>query len=367
MATETVLTKRVMLDAFRQKANPTLFLSSWFRTPPQNITNKKKVVIDVKRNEEMIAVDVIRSTGGNFNNNKRFTTKEYEPPMYNEYASVMPEELLDRLPGMTEYSEIMNAAQLLAIITDDQVELKDKILRAIEWQAANVLFTGTNILINNDTIDFKQKGTHSFNAATSWATAGSADPIADLATALELNRKDGKVNSNIVVFGKQAWNDFLNIDSAKEKFNFRRVNLIDIGPPVFNELGATFHGMITVGSYEVQAWTYPQYYLVPSGFSLPNQGTLQPYVPTDLVLVIPSPELIRMDLVFAGIPDLTNRVDPVFASMFNVTSIPTLRAIDFHPYAFTDDKKLTMEYGVRSAPLCIPTQIDGYSVIDSRP
>ena len=115
MATDTVLIKRTMLEAFKQKAKPTLFLSSWFQTPPKNITNKKKVVIDVKRNEEMIAVDVIRSTGGNLNNSKRFTTKEYEPPMYDEYAVTTADELLDRLPGMTEYATVSEEFNALAM------------------------------------------------------------------------------------------------------------------------------------------------------------------------------------------------------------------------------------------------------------
>ena len=87
MATDTVLEKRVMLEAFKQKANPTLFLSQWFRTTERDIFRSRKAVIDVKRNKEEIAIDVVRGTGGRLNNNKRFTTKEYRPPMYDEYMS----------------------------------------------------------------------------------------------------------------------------------------------------------------------------------------------------------------------------------------------------------------------------------------
>ena len=59
-----------------------MFLSGFFQSPERNKTRSRKVVIDVKRNEETIAVDVVRGSGGRLNINKRFTTKEYVPPVY---------------------------------------------------------------------------------------------------------------------------------------------------------------------------------------------------------------------------------------------------------------------------------------------
>lgn len=366
MATDTVLLKRTMLEAFKQKKSPTMFLSSFFRTPPRNITDKKKVVIDIKRNDEHIAVDVIRGTGGNLNNNKRFTTKEYEPPVYDEYTTLTDQELFDRMPGMTEYDEMSNAAQVLALVTDDQIEQQEKILRAIEKQAADVLFSGIVTLINNDTIDFKQKASHQIDASVAWNVPATANPIGDFINALDVNRKDGKVESKIAIFGADAWEDFLSVNKMEDRFNLRRVNKADIIPSSINDMGATFHGVFSVGSYELQAWTYPQFYLVPEGYGLPNEGTLVPYVPTDLVLVLPTPDQIRLDLVYAGIANITDRVDPRLRAL-GLTRIPTRARADFAPYVYTDVPSVSLKAGVRSAPLCIPTQIDGYSVIDTRP
>ena len=358
MATE--LGKKTMLRAFKQKKSPSMFLTGFFQSPEQNKFKSRKVVIDVKRNEEMIAVDVIRGSGGRLNINKRFTTKEYIPPMYDEYTSLFEEELNERMPGRTEYDTDEYIAQAIAIITDDQVENQEIILRAIEKQASDMFFTGTVVLLNNDTIDFKQKATHQINAATVWSDSDNALPLDDLAGAAEVNRKDGKVDSDIIVMGEQALQEFFATAQVKDSANFRRINIMDIMPPSINVDGAAFHGQLTVGAYNMQLWTYPQFYYVPMGYSLPNEGTLVPFVPTDKVLVTSS--MIRMDLVYAGIPEVVNRVSPELAAM-GITGIPVNIPADFHPYGFTDDERTNIKAGVRSAPLCIPTQIDGYSVI----
>lgn len=354
------LVKNTMLEAFKQKASPTMFLSGFFRTPPRNITRSKKVTIDIKRNDELIAIDVIRGTGGNLNLNKRFTTKEYIPPVYDEYSTINEEELLDRLPGMTEYESPEYMAAVLAKITDDQVENLDKILRSIEKQASDVLFTGTVVLINNDTIDYKQKTTHAFNAATVWSDVDNAKPLDDIQTAAGLNRADGKITSDVLVMGETALQEFLATAQVKDQGAFRIVERLSIKPPVMNDEGAAFHGIVSAGAYKFQLWSYPQLYRVPVGSGLPNEGDLVPYVPADKVLVTGSN--IRLDLVYAGIPSVVNRVAPEMAAM-GITGMPVNAMGDFHPYGYTDNDRLNLKAGVRSAPLCIPTQIDGYSII----
>lgn len=358
----TSLAKKTMGAAFKQKKAPTMFLSGFFQTPPRNITRSRSIVFDIKRNDEALAVDVVRGTNGRMNENKRFTTKEYVPPMYDEYSPFDEEELLDRGPGNTEYEDPSFMAELLARLTDDQVEHQEKILRAIEKQAADALFTGTVVLINNDTVDFKQKATHNFTTAIDWDAAGGL-PLDDLATAADLNRQDGKIESDIAIMGAQALKDFINNAQVQKFGDFRRINQMDITPPVMNTEGAAFHGEVTVGSRRLQVWSYPQFYKVPTGFGLANEGTLVPYVPTDKVVVLGS--TIRFDLVFAGIAEIVDRVDPRLQGL-GITALPSRIATDFHPYALVDQNATNIKTGVRSAPLCIPTQIDGYTVIDTK-
>lgn len=359
----TQLAKIAMLAAFKQKIGAFMFLSSFFQTPPSNIVRARTVRIDVKRNGEKIAVDIVRGTGGRNNINKRFTSKEYAPPVYDEYTHLYEEELNDRQLGEDEYQTPEYMAGVVARVTDDQSEIHDMVLRAIEYQASQVMFNGTITLQNNESLDFKQKATHQIIVGTTWANV-AADALGDLQGACTVVRKDGKVNCDIAIMGETAIGHFLNNTAVKAILDNRRMERGQIVEPRFNTEGATFHGTISAGDYTLELWAYPQFYEVPEGYGLANEGTLQPYVPADKVCVISSKT--RFDLVFAGIPQLVNRVSPELAGM-GITGVPQNVAGDFQPYAFTDDKKTCLEVGVRSAPLCIPTQIDGFAVLDVIP
>ncbi|MBP7735948.1 MAG: major capsid protein [Spirochaetes bacterium] len=355
--------KKTMLAAFKQKKAPTMFLSSWFKTTDRDIFRSRKAVIDIKRQKEQIAVDVVRGTGGLLVSNKRFTTKEYTPPLYDLYNSYFEEELNERLPGGTEYDNPDYLAQIIATITDDQVEVQEMIMRAIEWQAANIFVTGTVPLINGDTIDYKMKATHSLPVGTVWSNT-SAAPITNIKDACQLNRKDGLVESTVAIFGDTAWANFLARIKADGSLNILNAELGKITMPVANANGAVFHGEFVAGSFRLQAWTYPQYYDVPTGYGLSNEGTKQPYIPTDKVLILPMSNAIDLRLIYAGIPELVNRKDAQLQAL-GIDRYPANVRGDFLPYAFTDDERTCLKVGVRSAPLCVPTQIDGWCVINT--
>ena len=366
------LEKKTMLRAFRQKKAPTMFLASWFKTSPQDIFKSLTCVIDVKRNNEMIAVDVVRGTDGVHNKNNRFTTKEYAPPFYDEYFSYFADELNKRMPGNHEYENPDYIPQLIALMTDDQVISQEKILRAIEKMAADTLLTGKIVLINGDTIDFKQKTTHNFDAAIDWDEASTAKPWVELEKAATLNRKDGKTTSKIVVAGENAMVWLLDATKMQTRLNFRRADLVDIKPPGMNADGAVFHGMITAGAYNLQLWTYPQFYEIPTDAELglpsgtvTNAGTTQPYIPLDRVLVLPEPGAIDLRLVYAGIPTVVNQTDPAINGL-GLPAVPATVRTDFHPYALLDTQKSCIKAGVKSSPLTIPTQIDGWCEFDAK-
>jgi hypothetical protein len=236
-------------------------------------------------------------------------------------------------------------------------------------QAAQIFFNGGIVTLQNaDNVDYKQKTSHNFNVGTNWSNS-AATPWSDLAAACQLNREDGKVavGEFVAVFGETAWENYLTRSEGRN--DVLNVKLDDISPPVMNTEGAAFHGIITAGSYRLQAWTYPQVYEVPTaadlgGLTLPNAGTLQPFVPADHVLVVPPSNAIDLRLVFAGIPRVVPAVDPGLIAM-GLTRVPQGMAGDFHPYTYVDDKKATLEVGVQSAPLAIPTQIDGFTTMDT--
>ena len=347
-------TRRAMGEVFKKKANPTKFLSSMFRSPDSNKKDTVEIVVDIKRNGERIAIDVVRGTGGRNNVNKRFTTKTYTPPTYNEFGNYNENERLQRALGKTEYDE-NTMADVIAAITDDQVDLQDTILRAIEKQAADAFFTGTVVLINHDTLDFKQKGTHQITPSPVWSNA-SGVPLDDLQGGATFNRKDGQTTTKDFIMGENCWKVLKNNAQFKEFADFRRVDQINVRPPVMNSDGANFHGTLTIGEYVINLWTYPQFYFVPTGFGLANEGTLVPYIPTNKGWL--GTIGARFDLYFAGIAKLVP-ADPRLVA-FGIQQIPQTMKGDFHTYGFTDIPGKNVIYGVESAPLCVPTDLDTF-------
>jgi len=346
--------RRAMGVVFKKKANPTGFLSSMFQSPDSNKSDTVEIVFDIKRNGEDLAIDIVRGTGGRNNVSKRFTTKTYTPPVYDEFANFNENERLNRAIGRTEYDE-HTMAEVIAAITDDQVLLQDKILRSIEKQAADAFFTGTVVLINNDTVDFKQKSSHKITPSPIWSNA-SGVPIDDFADGALLNRKDGLTNTTDAIFGATALQLLFNNAQFKEKADFRRVDGMNIKPPVMNSEGANFHGILTIEDWVINLWSYPQFYLVPTGFSLANEGTKVPYIPTDKVWL--GNINARFDLLFAGISKLVT-ADPRLASI-GISQIPQTMRGDFHIYGAVDEFGANVKYGVKSAPLCVPTDIDSF-------
>ena len=350
--------RRTMGRVFRKKANPTGFLASRFQSPDANKFDSVEVVIDIKRNSEDVAVDIVRGTGGRFNANKRFTTKTYTPPAYNEAGNYNENERLKRALGKTEYDE-NTMADVINAITDDQVILSDKIKRAIELQAANAMFTGTVPLINNETVDFKLKATHEIAPAVDWSHADGV-PIDDLAGGALLNRKDGIAKTTDAIFGTDALNLLFNNAQflAKANVQWEKVENMSFKPPVMNSDGANFHGRLTIGDWVINVWTYPQFYKVPTGFNLANEGTLVPYVPTDKVWL--GSFDAEFNLYFGGIPKLVP-ADPRLAS-FGISQLPQSIKGDFHLYGYTDIPGKNVVYGVESAPLCVITDTDSMCI-----
>ncbi len=363
------LERQVMIELFEQKSPNTMFLSSFFRRDPMWVVDTNEVEMDVVRDNEKISIDVTPFTAGRLNVKKRWTTKKYKPPMHDEYHSYEGKEFLDRLPGVNPYAPANNVAALLGKITDDQASLQKKINRAIEKMASDVFFSGKIVTLSDEEIDFKMKASHQIDAVGAW-NGGSADIPADLLGMAEVLRKDGKVTMTDLIFGSNAWENFLQDNSLTDRYNFRRVELVDISMPTLNTEGAAFHGIIAVGSYQVRCWTYPQFYDVPTDAevgvdsgTITNAGqTSVAYVPEDLVLGIGTNVDLRM--AFGGIPHIINRPDPRLEAL-GIDGIPYAMARDFHPYALLDKKENAMLVGVKSRPLTIPAQIDGFAFIDS--
>mgnify|MGYP000129477933 CR=1 FL=1 len=144
-------TTKVMLAAYEQDAEPTMFLSGMFQSPPRNFHNSEEVEIDIVRSDEEISIAIQDlSTGARHNSNDLYTNKAFKPPIHKEKGPINAHNLIKRQPGSDPFQAVDFQANAITQGMDLGRKLQRKILRAIEQQSSQVLTTGTVTLVNGD-------------------------------------------------------------------------------------------------------------------------------------------------------------------------------------------------------------------------
>ena len=347
------------LQLFVQMRRPVNFLSRFFTVKPGGIYNGDKVAIDIQRFDEDVAIAVKKCTGPNLNTIDVFTTKEFTPPAFAEAITLDVCSLINRTAGVDPYSDAYNSyfAQATQKIMTGFMLIDDKIQRAVELQASQVLQTGMINLLNaaGDTsyeIDFKPKATHFPTVTTAWSDP-SADILGDLESLAEVIRADGKIDPNTLILDSLSLNNMLNNTVIKERADIRRYNLVQIDPRFANS-GATFYGTMFGGSYEFSIWTYPETYKDPQ-----TEAATKYIQPNKCVMLS---DRTRLDLVSARVPPAF-APDPRVSRFLPGRVTSRSQGIDVTPniYASTNGKQMMGE--LESRPLCVPVQIDGFGCL----
>ncbi len=357
MALPDIFRKR-FLSAYHERRDADMFLAGFFTVRPENISDTAKVVIDVVRENEEISPVVNEAEGPTLNLATAWTTKEFEPPTISEAMPFDVREFLKRMPGVNEYdaADMSWSAQFFARAMDGLNRMEQKIRRNREWQASQILQTGKLDLVNAAgtvvyQIDFKPKATHTLAAGTAWDDAG-AKPLSDIELMLDRIRADSLQDGDRVIMGDTAFNAFMGHASVQSQFENRRFELGVIAPRPTG-VGGKYQGILNVGNYQIEIWTYNGRGLVPGA------GSAIKMVTSANVIVMASGG--RLDTVFGGVP-MAVPVDPRFAGILpSRISIP--QAVDIAPNIWvTPDGKQTM-LEVASKPLLIPTGIDTFGTI----
>lgn len=355
------ITKTGWLQLHTQNRRPNGFLTRMFTIKPGGIYMGDKVALDIERFGEEVAIVIKKCTGMNLNDFDEFTTKEFEPPAYGEAFPLNVCDLLQRMAGVDPYSAAYTeyAADLVAKMAKGFALIDDKIARAVELQASQILQTGKLTLTDKDgattyDLDFKPKATHFPTVTIDWGAAGY-DPLGDLAALASVIRADGKVNPDRLVFGETALTTFLNNDDVKSALDNRRMEIGEVAPE-FNDSGATFYGYVWVGAYKFEMWTYPDTYTDPQS-GLPVQ-----YVTADKVIMTSS--RTRLDMTSARVP-LPLGPDPRVADLVPGRLSSREEGYDVTPnlYATPNGKQIMGE--LESRTLLIPVQIDGFGCLDT--
>jgi hypothetical protein len=347
-----------MLDLYMDDAPAPMFLSGFFQSPPQNFHNTEKVEIDVIRDEAEIAVVIQDMTvPGRDNAATKYVNKAFTPPIFSEEGTITAYDLIKRAPGVDPFTDPDYGANATREAFRIFRRLDNKIRRAVELMAAQVLQEGTLTLVDSAgvtlyTLDFLAKATHKATVSTTWATDGTTgDPLGDLASLADVVRRDGKGNPSRLIFGTSALQRFLADADVKARLDNRSMQLGQVAP-VTRGQGATFQGWVWIGYYRFEMWTYDGYY------KHPQTGTLTPYIDPDNVIMMS--DGARLDLTFGAIPML-RRPEAAAMSFLPPRMSSSERGLDFTTNAwFTPDgRHLKVSAGTR--PLTIPTAIDSFA------
>lgn len=325
---------KMLIDAYKERPKPTAFLRSFF---PTVVSPTKELSIEVQRGTEKIAVDVLRGSDGNRNTFSRSTEKIFIPPYYREWFDATQLELYDRLFGATEISDAVFAAYINSV-ADHQLVLQEKIERSIELQCAQVLETGIVTVANGTNIDFKRKASSIKDPGAGNYWANNVDLYPQLETGCNFIRQEGKSTDAVfnLILGSTALTDLLKNTVFLSRQNLFNMALDQVAGPVRGAEGMAFHGVLTVGSYKLQLWSYPQFYTNASGVATP-------YVNPKNATIIPTNP--RFKTGFAGVPQL---VTP--------GQMPVTGAFIFNDYI--DKRGKAHIFDVESAPVAIPVAVD---------
>ena len=350
-----------MIAAHVQRSPAPMFLSSFFRTPPENIHDAEKVEIDVDRDDEDIAVPVPDlSTGPRHNEASKYVNKSFTPPILSESAAITAWEAIKRQAGQNPFEDPSFARNAGTRAFNLMDRLRDKCRRTVELMAAQVFSLGVITLVDSGGVtvfseDFKPKTAHMITVSTTWATDGSTgSPLADIAAAARLIRKDGKRSPDRIVFGASAMQRFLANAAVQKQLDKSILNLGNLDPAKRNE-DATFYGMIWIDSYQYELWLYDAF------FKHPQTGTLTPYVGDEDLLIMSSKA--RLDLTFGSIPMIVPPDARALAFLPpRIQNGP--KQIDLTINAWVTPNGQSVQLSVGTRPLPIPTEIDSFARIN---
>lgn len=347
-----------LIDMYLEESEPVMFLSGFFRSPPQNFHTTEEVELDIQRDTDNVAIVVKDlSLPPNHNENTLYTNKRLKPPIYDEEGAVTSFDMIQRQPGQSTFAQPNYAANATKQAFQIFRKLENKIRRAIELQASQVLQTGQLNLLDKTgaiayTIDFGPKGTH-LVTPTAWAADGTTgDPLGDIQSLSTVIRRDGKREPNKLIFGLGAFTRFLANAKVAARLLQIRGALIEAAPVVRGQ-GATFQGWVWAGHYRFEMWTYDGFY------AHPQTGVLTPFVSDNKVIMIGDG---RLDLTYGAIPMITapdQRALPFLPARISSSS----GGLDLTTNAWVtpDGKRVMVSAGTR--PLTIPTAIDTYGCI----
>ncbi len=353
---------RRMLAAYESNAQPTLFISGFFSSPQANFHTTEEVEFDIIRSDEDVAVAVQDlSVGYRENSDDLYTNKSLAPPIFKESVSLNAFDLLKRMPGDDPFKSPNFRANIVTRMFSKMQKIERKIRRAMELQASQVLQTGIADLVDANgntifTVDYKPKATHFVTAGTAWNAGGAtiSENINDLA---EVIRNDGLEDPDQLIMGVDAFEAFIKDPAIQTRYDNRRIDLGTISPMQMRGKGGNFRGIVEIGNYRYDIWTY-------GGRYKPADGSAKVQFLTPASCIVRASGA-RLDATFGAIPNFSRLMG---GARNLIPELPrrltsTSGGMDLFTNVWMSNDGEQLFGGVGARPLMIPTAIDTFGNI----
>jgi len=340
-----IFTKAVV-GVYEENIPAPSFLRSFFTT---KTAVTKEVSIEVRRDTEKIAVDVLRGTDGNRNQFTRHSEKIFVPPFYNEYFDITALERYDRAFGHPEAGDYPTIGLLADEVGGKLLKLRNKIERAKERQCAQVFETGIVELKNGDNIDYKRRAESLVDLGSGGYWSDPTAPVEDqlIAGAKFIRNKGKNVYPELVlVLSSEGWANLKRTNWFDNEAKFVKVTLLDVNMPAqVGATGAVYAGRMTAGAYIYNVYLYDEVYT-------DETGTTKPYLPTNKAVILPVQGHSFL-MQHAGVPAiLADTTQAEFNEYIGMI------AGEYYVNNYIERKRKAHIFELYSAPLALPVSVD---------
>lgn len=336
---------RAAIQKYVELRTPTTHMRGYF-TPQMYDTTV--IPLEIMRDNDYVAVDVMRGTNGNLNKGSIYSAKDILPPAYHEKFNINELKNYERAFGQAAANSTLSQRAALANETAQMlVKLQNKIIRAEEIQCVQALETGVITLNTGDDIDFKRKsGSLVDNSATPWTNVAT-DVEGQFQAAGDFIRQYGANSTGVLdaTMSGQAWIALQKTTFFKDKANYDNISLMSIGNPQQRN-GATFHGQITAGAYIVNIWVYDGTYL--------NSSNVRTRLTDETKVIIVPTQGTQFELAYGAVDQIVKSSGAQSVSGVEIAK----GAADYYVWDSVDLNNLTRTLHMSSAPVARLITVD---------
>jgi len=358
-----ILTKVIALFNSQPDIAKMGFLSSFFVTTPDSFTDAEECDLDeIYEGEEVAPTITDLNTSAVTLVEDKFGNKQIPFPVYALRSPVSVASLMKRQPGESALvSEKVNWFARLASILVRRMGIMTRMLRrSMELQASQVLQTGDITLTDEKgkqtfKLGLTPKASHFPTVLTPWSDSDNADPLGDIDALADVIRNDGLVDVTTLIFGKDAWINFIKNKWVQENLKKDVLNMGEMNPQVVNKGGKRM-GYIDYGANRYILYTYSARYN-PFG----DKNTKNKYIDPDKVILLPDIADLDFRRIFGGIPSV--RMDAAFDQLFGSDKTQIGGEYDIRPRVWWSDDNETYMGEIKSRPLMLPVSINRFGCL----